>query len=103
MEFKPEEKKYYHDIYHNKYYEIKRATQFGNGIIDIDVRECKKELIRVDVIPIDNFKNREHYEEEVIELIPFGKIKKIPNCEILRLSELQDRYVYKKIQPNKIT
>lgn len=98
MEFNTEtEKKYYHDIYYKKYYEIVKATQYGQHLVDIKVKECEIKFLRIDVVPKDNFKNKETIDEYVSELIPFGRIKKMPNCDLLRKDELQDKYVVKTI------
>lgn len=98
MNFNTEtEKKYYHDIYNRKYYEIVKATQYGKHLIDIKVRECEIEFLRIDVRPKDNFKNKETIEEYVSQLVPFGKIKKMPNCDLLEKDDLKDKYVIKKL------
>lgn len=90
---------FYHDRYNNKYYEIVKATQIANKLIDIKVRECELNFITTKMIPIDGFINREYYYEELYELIsnPKARPTKLKGCEVLQLSELQDRYVLKKL------
>ena len=97
MEFKPkDEKKYYHDIYHNKYYEIVKATQYSKHLVDIKVKECEIQFLRIDVRPKDNFVNKETIEEFVSELVSLGRVKKLPGCDLLEIDELKDKFVIKK-------
>lgn len=96
MDFNTEtENKYYHDIYHNKYYEIVKATQYGKHLVDIKAKECEIKFIERRTIPKDNFKNKETMEQYISELKPIGRAKKIPACDLLEIDNLKDKYIVK--------
>ena len=96
MEYKPEnEKSFFSDreIFGSKYYKIIKATKIGNKLVDIKVIECEKHLISSNMIPIDDFVNREYYYENVYELVPNvrDKPKKLKGYEHLAISELDEK------------
>ena len=87
---------YYVDRYHKKFYQIVEAKQYGIGLIDIKVKECELKFLRIEVSPKDNFINKETIEENVYEMVPFGRKKKCP-YQVLKTYELQDKFIVQKI------
>jgi hypothetical protein len=90
---------FYIDKYHKKYYKIIEATQYGVGLVDIKVRECKLKFDSMNLRQIPNVINyKEFIEEEIFELVPFGRKKKLPHYLSLRIYELQDKFIYIKVK-----
>ena len=96
MDFNTEtENKYYHDIYNNKYYEIVKAKQYGKHLVDIKAKECEIKFIEKTTVPKNNFQNKETMEQYTSELKSIGRVKKIPNCDLLEVDNLKDKYIIK--------
>jgi hypothetical protein len=90
---------FYIDKYHKKYYKIIEAKQYGVGLVDIKVRECDLKFDSMNIRAIPNEKNHKEYvEEEIFELVPFGRKKKLPHHLSLRVYELQDKFIYFKVK-----
>lgn len=93
MEFNTEtDERYFRDQYDKKYYKIIKARDEDSYIADVKVRSCKLEYDSHDIIPKDNFINKEIIERKIYKLVPIGNIKKYRHLAVSK-DDLIDKYV----------